>query len=188
MLTDFVFPTLWNLGLEPATLHFQQDGATAHTARQLMNLLRTVLQHRIISRFGNINWPSCSPDLSPCDFYLWGFVKSKVFETRPADLNALKQRIVEEVSARPANTPFRIMKSIVTGVCDCINVNWRHLSEVIFKKWHVCGFVVIILVIHWFHNKWHIFLLNFWLFWYKFIGKQIYREILRMVGERWDTL
>jgi hypothetical protein len=36
MLTDFVFPALRNLGLDPATVYFQQDGATAHTARQLI--------------------------------------------------------------------------------------------------------------------------------------------------------
>jgi hypothetical protein len=99
-----------------------------------MNQLRTVLQHRIISRFGVINWPAQSLDLSPCDFYLWGFLKSKVFETRPANLNALKQRIVEEANAIPAKTLLRVMKSMVNQVGECINVNGRHLSEAIFKK------------------------------------------------------
>jgi hypothetical protein len=37
--------------------------------------------------------------LSLCDFYLWGFLKCKVFETPPAELNAPKQRILEEVKA-----------------------------------------------------------------------------------------
>jgi hypothetical protein len=45
MLTGFVFPVLRNLGLDPATVYFQQDGGTAHTACQSMNLLRTVFQH-----------------------------------------------------------------------------------------------------------------------------------------------
>lgn len=34
MPTNFVFPALRNPGLHPATVYFQQDGATAHTARQ----------------------------------------------------------------------------------------------------------------------------------------------------------
>jgi hypothetical protein len=70
MLTDFVFSALRNLGPDPAAVYFQQDGATAHTARQSINLLRTVLQHRIFSRFGDINWPAQSPYLSLCDFGL----------------------------------------------------------------------------------------------------------------------
>jgi hypothetical protein len=68
MLTGFVFPALRNLGLDPATVYFQQAGATAHTTRQSINLLRTVLQHQIISHFEDINWPARSPDLLPCVF------------------------------------------------------------------------------------------------------------------------
>jgi hypothetical protein len=57
-----------------------------------------------------------------------------VFETRPADLNALKQRIVEEVSAKPENTLSRVMQSMVNRMRECFNVNGRHFSEMIFKK------------------------------------------------------
>jgi hypothetical protein len=63
------------------------------------------------------------------------------------------------------------MKSMVNQVGECINVNGRHLSEAIFKKWHFRGFVLTILVIPWFHNKLQIFLFHSWLFWCKFIGK-----------------
>ena len=46
---------------------FQQDGATAHTARESMQLLRQRFNRRIISRFGDVNWPSRSPDLTSPD-------------------------------------------------------------------------------------------------------------------------
>jgi hypothetical protein len=49
---------------------FQQDGATAHTENYTMEMLSEFFGGRIISR--NL-WPPRSPDLSPPNFYLWGF-------------------------------------------------------------------------------------------------------------------
>jgi hypothetical protein len=37
----------------------------------------------LISLRGDMGWPARSPDLSPCDFFLWGYPKEKVFKHRP---------------------------------------------------------------------------------------------------------
>ena len=50
---------------------FQQDGASSHTARETMALLRESFPHRLIARFGDNPWPPRSPDLSPPDLYQW---------------------------------------------------------------------------------------------------------------------
>jgi hypothetical protein len=42
-------------------------------------------------------WPPRSPDLNPCDFYLWGKLKSVVYANNPYDLEALKQNIHEAI-------------------------------------------------------------------------------------------
>ena len=52
---------------------FQQDGATSHTARETMALLKKTFPNRLISRFGNVSWPPRPPDLTPADFFLWGY-------------------------------------------------------------------------------------------------------------------
>jgi hypothetical protein len=41
------------------------------------------------------------PDLTPCDYFLWGYLKRKVFETGPRTIAGLKQRIQDEVAANP---------------------------------------------------------------------------------------
>ncbi|PNF33619.1 hypothetical protein B7P43_G13024, partial [Cryptotermes secundus] len=46
---------------------FQQDGATAHTARASMTVLRAKFPGRLISLRGDIPWAAHSPDLTPCD-------------------------------------------------------------------------------------------------------------------------
>ena len=41
-----------------------------------------------------LKWPPRSPDPTPCDFFLWGYVKSLVYVAPlPANVNELKQRI-----------------------------------------------------------------------------------------------
>ena len=60
-------------------LKFQQDGATAHTARETLQLLRECFEDKMISHDGNVNWSSCSSDLSSPDFFLWGYLKVMFF-------------------------------------------------------------------------------------------------------------
>ncbi|GFT37784.1 transposable element Tc1 transposase [Trichonephila clavipes] len=51
-------------------LWFQQDGATCHTARATIDLLKDTFGDRLISRFGPVNWPPRSCDLTPLDYFL----------------------------------------------------------------------------------------------------------------------
>jgi hypothetical protein len=61
---------------------FQQDLATAHTARTriFMQALSYVFEDRIIS---SGIWPARSPDLNPCDFFFWGCLKDRVYSSNP---------------------------------------------------------------------------------------------------------
>jgi len=62
---------------------FQQDGSPAHY-KDLRGYLNRNLPQRWIGRTGNeddasMRWPPRSPDLTPCEFFFWGFVKDNVF-------------------------------------------------------------------------------------------------------------
>jgi hypothetical protein len=57
-------------------------GAIAHTAQISLQVLSTVLPSRLIYRFPDNT--ARSPDIGVPDYFLWGYVKSKVYETRPA--------------------------------------------------------------------------------------------------------
>ncbi|GFV59678.1 DUF4817 domain-containing protein [Trichonephila clavipes] len=74
-------------------LWFQQDGATCHTARATIDLLKDSLGDRLISRFGPANWPPRSCDLTPLDYFLWGYVKSLVYADKPQTLDHLEDNI-----------------------------------------------------------------------------------------------
>ena len=52
----------------------------------------------LISRFGDVSWPPRSPDLSTCVFFfLWGYLKSRVYTHKPRTLNDLKEAIRQEI-------------------------------------------------------------------------------------------
>ncbi|GFW42438.1 heat shock 70kDa protein 8 [Trichonephila clavipes] len=74
-------------------LWFQQDGATCHTARSTIDLLKDTFGDSLISRFGPVNWPPRSCDLTPLDYFLWVYVKSLVYADKPQTLDHLEDNI-----------------------------------------------------------------------------------------------
>ena len=97
MLNKFVFPQLavnfnhyWE-GLFRG-LWWAQDGAPAHRLIQVGN-------NRVVGLDHDVEWPPRSPDLTPCDFFLWGYLKDKVFSTPPQNIQDLRQKIIEQFNA-----------------------------------------------------------------------------------------
>jgi predicted CoA-binding protein len=56
---------------------------------------------RLFSRFRNITWPACSPDLAVPDYFLCGYVKSNVYETHPVNPAQLTQKILKCIQGIP---------------------------------------------------------------------------------------
>ncbi|GFW66190.1 putative LOC100569746 [Trichonephila clavipes] len=91
MITNFFIPELNKHDVQE--LWFQKDGATCHTARATIDLLKDTFGDRLISRFGPVNWPPKSCDLTPLDYFLWGYVKSLVYADKPQTLDHLEDNI-----------------------------------------------------------------------------------------------
>ena len=73
---------------------FMQDGAPPHWSTIVRDWLNEKLPNRWIGRGAdtdlNIKWPPRSPDLTPCDFFLWEYIKSKVYDSQPNNMDELK--------------------------------------------------------------------------------------------------
>ena len=54
MLENCFLPELRKRGINRASLWFQQDGATTHTARASMIAVRVAFPDHVISRFGDV--------------------------------------------------------------------------------------------------------------------------------------
>ena len=59
---------------------FQHDGAPAHYSRLVTHHLNLTFPEQWIGRGGHVQWPPTSPDLTPLDFCLWGWMKSEVYK------------------------------------------------------------------------------------------------------------
>jgi len=57
--------------------------------------LDATFPNRWVGRDGQTPWPPRSPDITPLDFFLWGYVKEKVFSTPVTDITNLKARITD---------------------------------------------------------------------------------------------
>ncbi|GFV61741.1 transposable element Tc3 transposase [Trichonephila clavipes] len=111
MITNFFIPELNNHDVQE--LWFQQDGATCHTARATIDLLKDTFGDRLISRFGPVNWPPRSCDLTPLDYFLWGYVKPLVYADKLQTLDHLEDNIRRVIAnIRPQN----VGKSCSTNV------------------------------------------------------------------------
>jgi len=99
MLCTFLEPELPRLGVETQNLWFQEDRAMAHTVRTAMRVLNEMFPACVISQKGNIEWPARLPYLNTWDFFVWGYIKSKVYEKKPRTTVDLKQNIRDEVGA-----------------------------------------------------------------------------------------
>ncbi|GFU40815.1 putative transposable element [Trichonephila clavipes] len=62
-------------------------------ARATIDLLKDTFGDRLISRFGPVNWPPRSCDLTPLDYFLWGRVKSLVYADKPQTLDHLEDNV-----------------------------------------------------------------------------------------------
>lgn len=108
--------------------YWQQDGASCHCTQENLEFIRSVFGDRVISRRypeifdSGIAWPARSPDLSPCDFFLWGNCKDKVYRDRPKTLEELKRKIE------------RVMSEIPRAQCAATIANFEKRLRVIIAR------------------------------------------------------
>ena len=92
MLKHYVVPQLEEF--QPRVV-FQQDGAPPHWGLIVRDFLNETFPNRWIGRTGPTPWPPRSPDITPLDFFLCGYVKDRVYRTPVRDVETLQSRIIE---------------------------------------------------------------------------------------------
>ncbi|GFW42488.1 uncharacterized protein TNCV_4256831 [Trichonephila clavipes] len=128
MITNCFIPELNNHDVQE--LWFQQDGATCHTARATIDLLKDTYGDHLFSRFGPVNWPPRSCDLTPLDYFLWGYVKSLVYAAKPQTLDHLEDnfhRVIADIR------PHMLEKVIENWTSRSDYIRASPMPEILFK-------------------------------------------------------
>ena len=90
------------------------------------------MQQRVtcVRSFGDIAWLARSPDITVPDFFLWRFLKDRVFRRRIMTLQEVKRAIVDGVAAIVEDLRRRVYGNLQTRLQQCIDVNRGHLPDV----------------------------------------------------------
>jgi transposase len=117
-----------NLPRHKKNIIFMQDGAPPHVA----NIVKTFLKDRfgddIISRHFPQPWPPRSPDLNPCDFFLWGHLKSRVFLHDPKSVDELKRAIQLEILRIDGDVLVKTVDNLFDRLLCELATNGRHIE------------------------------------------------------------
>jgi len=105
-----------------------------HTARTAIQVLNEMFPSHMISQRGNTEWPARSPDLNACNFFLWRYLKSKVYEKKPRTTVDLKQNIRDEVAAISPTMLQPVMQNFQKCLLECVDNKGRHLTNTVFRK------------------------------------------------------
>ena len=122
---------------------FQHDGAPAHYSRLVTHHLKLTFPERWIGHGGHVQWPPRSPDLTPLDFCLWGWMKSKVYEEKVNTRDELVARIMNNAALINQNAKTsgqlhvllpRGMKSALKSMVGFLNTYFELLQfiEIIY--------------------------------------------------------
>ncbi len=110
---------------------FQHDGAPAHYAIDSRQYRNGIFHINWIGRGGPVAWPARSPDLTPLDFFLWGHMKSLVYEspiTTPMDL---ANRIETAYRSIPVEIMLAVHRSLIHRAQVCLAEDGRHFEHLL---------------------------------------------------------
>jgi hypothetical protein len=122
MLENFLWPKVMRRGL-----YFQHDGAPAHYSSMARTWLDKKFPRRWVGRRGPFEWPARSPDLTPCDFFLWGHLKDIVYRTPPDNIPQLRERIKEACQQVTEEMCSNVCQSVPERLRSCLALEGHQL-------------------------------------------------------------
>ncbi|XP_015113023.1 uncharacterized protein LOC107038442 [Diachasma alloeum] len=108
---------------------FQQDGALPHCARDVTAFLNAQFPGRWFGRYGPLHWPARSPDLTPLDFFLWGYLKDQVYETEPETVEELVARLHAATTNVSAEMLQRVRMDVLRRIHACVAAGGGHFQH-----------------------------------------------------------
>ena len=113
---------------------FQQDEAPPHIANIVLDFIREKFDDRLISRNCAVFWPAYSPNLNPCDFFLWGYLKSKVYSNpKPDTIIELKSNIRREIRRINTDILAKVSDNFVARLKKVISCKGAWIEHTIYS-------------------------------------------------------
>lgn len=99
---------------------FQQDGAPPHNARPSVQYLNEHFPNSWIGTRGPVAWPPRSPDITPMDFFLWGYIKNWVYKHNFNNLQELRNCVEDAFNSITQEMLTNAINSTVRRAYLCL--------------------------------------------------------------------
>lgn len=100
---------------------FMQDGARPHTADIVLRYLNTMFDM-------GLEWSPYSPDMNPCDYFLWGYLKDRVYANNPQNFEELENNIWDEIDKIPPEMIIRVINEFPKRLECVLEQNGGHFE------------------------------------------------------------
>lgn len=130
MLQQNIIPAIRN-AMDLNDVWFMQDGAPAHYARKVREYLNEIFPNHWIGRAGPLPWPARSPDLTPLDYFLWGHLKSVVYNNRPRTIEQLQENIMNECGRVTPTHLANVLRAFTMRLQHCIAAEGKQFEHLI---------------------------------------------------------
>lgn len=129
MLEQFLFPQLEDIEAQGGErVILMQDGAPPHYLQLVRDTLNNKFPNGWIGRGAPIAWPPRSPDLTPLDFFLWGYVKNIVYAEKIRDLPHLRARIFASIATVTPEMLHNTWREVEYRFDICRATNGAHIE------------------------------------------------------------
>ncbi|GFY32436.1 uncharacterized protein TNCV_3559441 [Trichonephila clavipes] len=128
VIGPFFFDEMRDSGFVTATVTGWRS--TPHIARRVKDLLRRSFgDDHVLSHHFHHAWPPRSPDLSPCDYWLWGYLKSQVYRDRPKSLGMLKDNIRLQCLTITPDMLYSAVHNIIPRLQQLLRNDGEHIEH-----------------------------------------------------------
>ncbi|GBO35361.1 hypothetical protein AVEN_41616-1 [Araneus ventricosus] len=108
---------------------FQHDGAPPHKVSSVQPYILDTFQQPVIGYGGCLEWPPRSPDMNPLNFFLWGYIKQRVYATPPPILIELRNRITDACACVSPAMLYNVQREVQSRVQMCIVAEGYHFEH-----------------------------------------------------------
>ena len=125
---NFVQREFGALGINPENVWWP-----AHISNHSMHYLRRHFPGKVISKRGDVIWPPRSPDLAILDFFLWGYLKHKIWSVQrnlqPSNIEQLKESIRRNCREIPRNMILDSFQGMINRCNKCIEADGNTFAD-----------------------------------------------------------
>jgi len=105
--------------------------------KQVFTVLHEYFGERVIAlgfpkyTGAGMDWPPYSPDLTPCDYFLWDALKNIVYRNNPTTLDELEQPICAATESISVQTLQNVIANFVARLRHLSCVSGYHFEHIV---------------------------------------------------------